>query len=156
MFFCEYFEIFMNSFFYRIPSVAAFASCAYSHHSCISYQLSHVGDRRPQQFSKIISDLQDVRTIAPEENWPPENCPLDDCPPLGQLPPREIAPRTIASWIIAFWMIPPRLLFPDNYPKDNCPLTISPWNRPQGKLLFEWFVAYINAPPSLPRQESSL
>ena len=107
MFFCEYFEIFMNSFFYRIPPVAAFASCAYSLHSCIGYQLSRVGDRRPQQFSRIISDLQDVRTIAPEENWLPENCPLDDCPPPGQLPPREIAA-------------------PDNCSLDNCLLDDSP------------------------------
>ena len=51
---------------------------------------------------------------------PPENFPLDDCPQIiASLPlPRQL-PRG---------KLPPRLLIPDNYPKDNdnCPLTIFP------------------------------
>ena len=61
----------------------------------------------------------------------PDNCLLDycvpdHCPPEENCPPRQLPPRKIA----------PGLLLPENYAKGNCPLTISPWKLPQGKLSF--------------------
>ena len=53
------------------------------------------------KYCKIFYDFLGVRTIAPEEKFPPDNCPLENCPqiiapedhcppdncPRGQLPP---------------------------------------------------------------------
>ena len=56
-----------------------------------------------------------VRTIAPEEI-----CPWDNCN-HGLLPPGQLPPRIIAS---------------GELPKDNRPLTISPWKFPPRKIAF--------------------
>ena len=51
----------------------------------------------------------------------PDNCPWGKLPsPPRQLPPGQLPLRNIASGF----------LLPDNYPKDNCPLTIYPWKLP--------------------------
>ena len=39
--------------------------------------------------------------------------------------------------IIAPWMIAPGLLLPENYPEDNCPLTIYPQKFPTRKIVFQ-------------------
>ena len=59
-----------------------------------------------------------LRTIAYEDN-----CPRGKLPP-GQLLPRIVVPKENWHPDNCPWMIVPGLLLPDNYPKDNCPLTI--------------------------------
>ena len=39
-----------------------------------------------------------------------------------------------------------RLLLPDNYSKDNCPLTISPWKLPPRKIAFRIICSLHNCP----------
>ena len=55
---------------------------------------------------------------------------------LGQLPPRNIAS----------WMIASGLLLPDNYSKDNCPLTISPRKWLPKKIAFRMICRLHNCP----------
>ena len=49
----------------------------------------------------------------------------------GNLPPEQL---------------PPGLLLPDNYPKGNCPLTISPWKLPSKKMAFRMIYRQHNCP----------
>ena len=68
------------------------------------------------------------------------------------LAPRIIAQRNIASRLllpkkIAPCMITLGLLLPDNYPKDNCSLAISPWQLPQMKIVF-WMICCLHNCPS--------
>ena len=75
-----------------------------------------------------------------------DNCSLDNCPPdywpQRQLPPRKIAPQLInrednyPRGELSTWMIAPGLLLSENYPKDNCPLTIYPWKLPPKEIAF--------------------
>ena len=43
-------------------------------------------------------------------------------------------------------MITYGLLLPDNYPKDNCPLTISPWKLPSRKIAVRIICCLHNCP----------
>ena len=43
-------------------------------------------------------------------------------------------------------MTAPRLLLPDNYSKDNCPLTRSPWKLPPRKIVF-WMICGLHNCP---------
>ena len=63
----------------------------------------------------------------------------------GELLPRKIAPRFInpednyPQGEFPPWMIAPGLLLPENYTKDNCPLTIYPWKLPPKEIVF-WMI----------------
>ena len=122
----------------------------------------------------VLNHYTGVQTIAPRkfpDNCPLDNCPLDNCPPdccpsdnclRGQLPPKKIVPWIIAPRaitpeencplgilpprVIAPWMTVPGLLPPDNYHKDNCPLTIYPWKLPPRKTAF-WIICRLHNCP---------
>ena len=61
----------------------------------------------------------------------PDNCPRGKLPPL---------------WKIAPYMIASGLLIPDNYLKDNCPVTISPWKLLPRKTVFRIICCLHNCP----------
>ena len=58
-------------------------------------------------------------------------------------------PRIIAPWVTA-----PRLLLPENFPKDNCPLTISPWKLTLKKIAFRMICCLHNCPSGKWSQEN--
>ena len=59
---------------------------------------------------------------------------------------RTIAPRKIAPRLITPCMIAPGLLLPENYPKGNWSLTISPWKLPPRKIAFQMISRLHNCP----------
>ena len=68
---------------------------------------------------KIATWIIVLRRIAPEKNYLPEICALDDCS---------------------------RIIAPENYLKDNCPLTISPWKLSLTKIAFRMICRLHNCP----------
>ena len=70
------------------------------------------------------------RTIAPKGN-----CPLDD-------------------WMMAPRVTGPGLLLPENFPKDKCPLTISPWKLTPKKIAFRMICCLHNWPSGKWSQEN--
>ena len=69
------------------------------------------------------------RKIAPPDNPPPPS-------PHRTIAPKDNCPRRILPRIIVVKIIVPGLLLLDNYSKDNCPLTISPWKLPRRNITF--------------------
>ena len=65
-------------------------------------------------------------------SWCQNNCPQG-----------KWSPRIIASWMI----VPPGLLLPCNYPKDNWSLTIFTWKLPPRKIAFR-MICHLHSCPS--------
>ena len=112
-----------------------------------------IKDHHLLRGSRIIM-LKKLSSKWPLGKLPPGQLPLGWLP-HRQSPPRKIAPRINASLTIASWMIVPAFLLPDNYSKDNCSLTLSPWKLPPRKIAFGWFVAYIIAPRTNAHEENA-
>ena len=132
------------------------------HKNCIRlhfYTSCHIKERCEEFFffflffffgslgkTKIRLDMNDikgtveVRTIAPEENWPPDicpphNCSLDDFPPdncpLGDCS-RTITPKIIALWQLSTRKIVFRMTYClHNFLEENCPQQHCPKNKLQ-------------------------
>ena len=101
-----------------------------------------------------VSGQLPPRKIGPRIITPPPGQLPPEWLPHGLLAPRQLPPRIIAPEencttprIITLCMIAPGLLLPDNYLKDNCPLTISPWKLPLRKIVF-WMIYCLHNCPS--------
>ena len=104
--------------------------------------LRHLG---PKIWDVVPQNIEEPNSLSKFKSltkfWKPDTCPWV----LGQFSPRKIAPRTFTPWMIAPriiapgqfphriiapekdcpQIIAPGLFLPENYPKDNSPLTIS-------------------------------
>ena len=131
----EFCEIFKNPFVHRTPPMVASGSIKTTKwrlSTCLNWPL------KVNKFSCLVSN--GVRTIAPEENWPPDNCPLDDCP-LDYCSPENFSREKLSPG-----QLPPTWLPPDYCVWTITPKIIAAWQYPPLEIPLGWFVTYIIAP----------